>query len=94
MEEKYNYKITFEFKDDIDSDEFEKVKAEIEDWKEKFHIIQVGNNEYRRVGNNPTMQDDFADVTVFYITIAREYKKYFKKLEYYDMLDGEFDVAV
>ncbi len=94
MEDKYNYKITFEFKDDIDSDELKKVKAEIDDWKEKYHIKQVGDDEYRRIGNNPSMQDDFADVSFFYIILESDYIKYFKKLEYYDMLEEKLDVAV
>ncbi len=94
MEEKYNYKITFEFKDDIGSEEFEKVKAEIEEWKEKYHIKQVGDNEYRKIGNNPTMQDDYADVTFFYVLLRHNYKSYFNKLEYGNVLEEKLDVAV
>lgn len=94
MEEKYNYKIVFELKDDIKDDELKRLNENIENLKGKFHIKQVGDNEFRRLGNNPTIQDDFGDVAVFYCLLEYDYKNYFKKLECHDIPEGTINVAV
>lgn len=92
MENKYNYKVVAELREDLSPQEREKALELIEKWQNKFEVVKIDDMTYCKAGC-VTGLDDFGPVTFFY-SMMKRFKQYFSKLEYYDFDTEEKFVAV
>ncbi len=92
-EENYNYKVVYELRDDLQKEELDDILKYIEELSNKFNIISIDKNSYRRRGNNINANDDFGDVVTFYHVLGDK-KEYMKKLELYKIKTGQRYVEV
>ena len=90
--DKYNFKVILELRDDLNDEDKQAGRELLAKWQKAYNIIEVEKNTYCKEGNNERCSD-FGGVTFFYLAL-KKYKKYFKKLEYYDMWGGSTDIAV
>ncbi|TRW22901.1 hypothetical protein FL857_10855 [Criibacterium bergeronii] len=86
----YGFKVIARIKDDLNIEEREKITEKIEYLKNILGIYQVDDETYIRVRTN---NRDFAKACGFYYELKDE-KNDFSKLEYYDYIDDEMEIAV
>lgn len=88
----YNYKVVAEIKNGLSEEEKAFIIDKINELMEKTGVENIGNNTYCK--RLPVSEyNDFGPVCFFSIELEK-YKAYFSKLEYYDLVEGERDIAV
>ena len=80
----YNFKVVANIREDLKENEKEYIKNYVNEWMKKFNIKKIDQQTYCKDGKI-TGQDDFGAVSFFYFQLDDE-KKYFSKLEYYDIV--------
>lgn len=88
----YNYKVIAELRDDLSEEEKQFIDEKMSALMDKMGIIEIEDHTFCK---KPPIEefDDFGPVGFFYVEI-RYLKKYFSKLEYYNLWRGETDIAV
>lgn len=90
--ENYNYKVIAELRDDLSEVEKKFISEKVDELMKKMGVENIGDNTFCKkspiVGHN-----DFGPVCFFSIELEK-YKEYFAKLEYFDIWEGERDIAV
>lgn len=92
MENKYNYKVVAELREDLSPQEREKAQSEIKKRQMKFKIAKLDGSTYCKDGVI-TDENDFGSVSFFFFSLE-EIKMFFSKLEFYDIGEGEKRIAV
>lgn len=88
----YNFKVVAKLREDLTA--VEKIAAlnEIEDLQDRLNIINIDSVTYCKA--QPIRDyDDFGAVTLFFSAL-KDMRKFFSKLEYYDLWEGNKRVAV
>ncbi len=80
-------------KSSLKADELDYIKKYIEQWQNKFNIINIADDTYCLDKNFSDKSNDFGFVFLFYANML-EKKEYMEQLEYYDFEDGECDYAI
>lgn len=86
----YDFKIIAKLRKDLSNKEKEKILKEIKRLKNILGVYQVNDSMYIRIRQN---DEDLGAACLFYLELKDE-KQYFSKLEYYDYIDGETEIAV
>lgn len=88
----YNYKVVAKIKDDLSEKDRAFIVGKIKELMEKTGVENIGDDTFCK---KPPVSEhnDFGPVCFFSIELEK-YKTYFSKLEYYDMAEGERDIAV
>ena len=86
----YDFKIIAKLRKDLSNKEKEKILKEIKRLKNILGVYQVNDSMYIRIRKN---NRDLGAACLFYLELKDE-KQYFSKLEYYDYIYGETEIAV
>lgn len=88
----YNYKVIAKIKNDLPEEDREFIIGKMNELMEKTGVENIGDDTFCK--KPPVAEhNDFAPVCFFSIELEK-YKAYFSKLEYYDIAEGERDIAV
>lgn len=86
----YGFKVIARIKEDLDQEERKRITEKIEYLKNALGIQQIDDETYIRVRTN---NRDLSSACLFYLEL-KDIKKFFTKLEYYDYIDDEMEIAV
>ena len=88
----YNFKVVAELRNDLTEVQRESIIKEINELQDKFKIIKSDDCTYCKSGKIKE-HDDFGAVSFFFFALE-DIKEYFKRLEYYDLWEGDKRIAV
>ena len=91
--DKYNYKVIAKIRDDLPSEERDRVQALIEDKMRRHKLVCMDDGiTYHKI--TPIKEfSDFGGVTLFYAAL-QDIPECFSKLEWYSIWEGRKEVAV
>ncbi len=86
------FKVIAELRDDLTKEQLHYISDSIQELENIYEVAQYNANLYCKV-KAKNDYSDFGAVAFFYCNL-KDNKAFFKKLAYYDLLDGETDIAV
>jgi len=90
--DKYNFKVVAELRSDLTENQRLEVSSKIGELQRRLKIVNIDNETYCKA---PPIKDydDFGAVT-FFFSALKDLKEYFKRLEYYDLWEGDKRIEV